>query len=599
MSTLVYEYSGDGHRPEVSPDGQKVAWGDENLKVVHVPNPAAIWPVGPGRDLRFLTNDLITWVRVLGSTAAQRYQADLRNFSVGLPTLDPAELVAGNDFYASNGTWISVLERLRRLTYRSPSTQFEKLGVRAGRLKGDWLATIETKGSGEVVVLYHRGLTFREFPLHRDFHRFNVSEKGLITFGYYGQTWLLTHDGRVHDITICPNKQESVARLVHLPNGETWAWTSTVFLDVPMVIGRPLIITEIEVKSSDQCVVLRDFAAEGVDAGWWTERQAFTVAGSANLGNTTPLQVHVVPLTHSREKLEDKQPILDTSGELVNLWDFIVPDRKYWPRTSKRGHDMDVSWDGENFYTLPFGEFRHWVRFRIKDGVMTLIEDHSKDGQNTGDWSATKGTWLKQHMAPRNFGGEVLESPDNWLVRYAADSCDIVDAHPLAFKTYLHQHWRQFYCGPDLGWQEVIVTAADLGTLVEYTYWAKGGRSLFRFQAVHGETGKLHFENWFELFGGPHLTPTPGCWKPEHLAINSWPVGEDDVNKPGIDIIDYEKIIEPGRDLLIVHWKDRNNPGHERKVKIVRGRLLVEDTVDGWKTKSDYTGNSRAVTIKG
>jgi hypothetical protein len=76
------------------------------------------------------------------------------------------------------------------------------------------------------------------------------------------------------------------------------------------------------------------------------------------------------------------------------------------------------------------------------------------------------------------------------------------------------------------------------------------------------------------------------------------PPEEEEVNTPGIDVIDYAKVIEPGKDLLIVHWKDRNNTGHERKVWIKNGRLRVEDTVDGWKTKFDRTGDSRVVTVK-
>lgn len=570
MSTLVYTYPGDGHRPVVSPDGQKVGWGDENLSVVHVPNPAAIWNVGPGRDIRFITNDVITWTKVLTSTTAQRFEADLRAFGGGIPTNDPVSLVAGNDFYAANSAWASVLVGPRRLHYQSPGFGFSKSGVRKLRMCGRWMVTIEDVGGTEMFVVYENGNLVRAHSLPGNANEHKVSEEGWITYGYYGKTWLLTPDGVTHDITITPHEQESVARLIHLPN-EVWAWTSTVMNeDDPMVVGRPLVKVAGKYKSVAECVQLRDFPAEGVDVGWWAETSSFTVAGAANLGKSTPLQVHVVPLTHTREKLDDRSPILDSSGNPINLWDFIIPDMQYWPRHSQRGHDMNVKWDGENFWTIPFGEPGHWIRSVIKDGVMTLIEDHSKDGQNTGDWSITKGTWLKQWMKPREFGGEVIEHPDNWLVRYAKDSCDIVHAHPLKFKTYLYQHWFQYYCGKDLGWQEVIVTASDLGSLVEFTYWAAGGRSLFRFQAVHGEDfSDIFFENWFELLGGPDVQPTPGCWKPEHLKIKSWPIGEEDVNKPGVDVKHFDPRIAPGI-AWKVQWEDRDNKdlGYAGEVEI-------------------------------
>lgn len=574
MSTLVYTYNGDGHRPVVSPDGQKVAWGDENLKVVHVPNPEAIWVIGPGRDIRFLNNDVVTWVKILSSNMATRYTGSLSAFDGGQPTSDDPTLVAGNDFYAGNNAWASVLVEHRRLTYRSNTLGFEKRNVRKVRMCGRWMVTIEIIEDGsEVFAVYEQGTLVRVHGLPQNANDYKVSSEGWITYGYYGTTWLLTPNNVIHNITVTPHAQEFPACLVHLPNSVTWAWTSTVFESgEPAVIGRPLILgTDGFYTSQKQCAILHDFPAEGVNVGWWSEFSSFTVAGSANLGNNTPLQVHVVPLTHALEEMENQKPILDTSGEAVNLWNFIIPDRQYWPRTSKRGHDMDVAWDGENFWTLPFGQPNHWVRFTIKDGVMTLIEDHSKDGQNTGDWSITKGVWLKQFMVPKQFGGEVIEHPDNWLVRYAANSCDIVHAHLFRFKTYLYQHWLQYYCGLDLGWQEVIVTACDLGSMIEFTYWAKGGRSLFRFQAASADDfSNLFFENWFELLHGPHILPTPGCWKPEHLNINSWPIGEEEVNKPGVQITHFDPRIAPGIK-WVLKWEDRENTelGYKGEVEIL------------------------------
>jgi hypothetical protein len=237
----------------------------------------------------------------------------------------------------------------------------------------------------------------------------------------------------------------------------------------------------------------------------------------------------IVDITKPTVDLRRRPPVLDTSGTVLNLWDYIIPEPGMFPRiqAEPRGHAMDCKFDGRNFWLMPFGEFDHWVRWVIEPGdgptggKMTLREDRSQDEQSTGDYSFTKGHWLDQFMAPKEFGGHVISNQNNYLVRYEPDGCQIVDVHRYPFKAYVYQHWLGVDCGPDLGVRDVVVTCYDPGTDLdtkEYGFWAKGAGN-YRFQNIKQPVDTLLFEKWFELFGGPHLEPTQGCWKREHLDL--------------------------------------------------------------------------------
>jgi hypothetical protein len=383
MSTLIFRYEGDGHKARVSPEGDLVGWGDTNLNVVHVANPSVIWPVGEGRHLRFLDNRRIVWLKNFTATTAEMYWDDLMFFSGGIKELgiDPS-LIAGNDFEAANGHWASVLIQTRRLAYDGEA---KPVVARAVRMCGDYMLTVETINNADCFSVYNYGVLVRRHPLPPTANEFKINEWGWITYGYYGPTFLLTPDGKSHQINVA--KEESVARIVHLPNSEVWAWTSTVIDgNKPLVLGRPLLWKNNTWVSDERCVQL-PFPAEGVDAQWWNERQSFTVAGAANLGRTSPLEVHVVSVTYERTKL----PVIS-----------------------------------------------------------------------------------------------------------------------------------------------------------------------------------------------PPIEPP-----------------EEEMESPGITVIDYAKTIQNGVDTQIVYWKDRNNPGHEFRVHVVKGSLKVEMTYDGWVTKKDVTGSPRPVTIRG
>jgi hypothetical protein len=210
-------------------------------------------------------------------------------------------------------------------------------------------------------------------------------------------------------------------------------------------------------------------------------------------------------------------PVEDTSGQPIDLWEYFIPLPGAFPRTSLldgHGHEMHCIFDGRNFWTLPFGEPDHWVRMVIEKDTLTFREDRSRDGQSTGDYAFSKGLWAFRHMRP----GDRISNPDNELVRYRPDTCQIVDRHPFPFRTGLWKRWTQFDCGGDLGVRDVIAYLYDPGgaqDTYELSYFAKGF-GFFRWEEYDQRTDTRRHWTVFNMFGGRAPQPTPGCWRPEH-----------------------------------------------------------------------------------
>jgi hypothetical protein len=302
----------------------------------------------------------------------------------------------------------------------------------------------------------------------------------------------------------------------------------------------------------------------------------------------------------SLERPAPQEPVEDTSGQTVDLWPYIIPDPDLWPRTAPEpdGHDMNCVFNGRDFWLLPFGQPDHWVRWVIDGDTMTFREDRSRDGQSTGDYSFTKGLWLRQFMKP----GDTINNPDNVLVRYEPDSCRIVDVHAMPFRSSFLRHYTAFDCGPDLGVRPVIVTKYDPGSTqdtYELAYWAKGAGN-FRFEAYNQQTDRLLFAKRFDEFGGSDVQPTLGCWKSAHLKLtpSKWtptpPDNGDDMNAPGVTIDRLGPVIGP-TGTWSVEFHDRNNEGVSGKVEIMNGSVHVTLTnPEG----TDRSRNRRPVEIR-
>jgi hypothetical protein len=223
-------------------------------------------------------------------------------------------------------------------------------------------------------------------------------------------------------------------------------------------------------------------------------------------------------------------PVEDTSGQILDLWEYFLPHDGVFPRTSgipTHGHEMHCTFDGRNLHLLPFGEPDHWVRMVVEHDTLTFREDRSRDGQSTGDYSFTSALWARRRMV---VGDRIVNARNN-LVRYQADGCQIVKVHAFPFITGVWKRWTSFDCGGHLGWQDVIAYLYDPGgnaDIYELSYYAKG-YGFFRWEEYDQKTGALNHWTTFNEFGGRAPQPTQGCWQREHLDLTpeNWPPKPD------------------------------------------------------------------------
>jgi hypothetical protein len=212
---------------------------------------------------------------------------------------------------------------------------------------------------------------------------------------------LITDAGILSDISVAPWGQEGPARLVHLPNGATWAWSSTNNrVGQSIVVGRPLVpLANGQWASAKACIILENFPATSLVVGWWAEQNSFVVAGSANLGHTTPCQIHVVPASTVRTSIPDPQPEPDPVDiPFVIDPDGVIPDtlpRMKGSATTVRG---DILWLHKN------GDYVNWGAWHdYDDKFIGLLADSS-----TGEMLPGGG--------PKSM---YLKGPHVWLPRRA------------------------------------------------------------------------------------------------------------------------------------------------------------------------------------
>lgn len=218
------------------------------------------------------------------------------------------------------------------------------------------------------------------------------------------------------------------------------------------------------------------------------------------------------------------EPVEDTGGRVIDLFPYIIPLPGRVPRTSHlegHGHEMDVRLEGNSLYELRFGESDHWVRMDIlnENGVESIAtrEDRSRDGQSTGDYSVTDGVGIRRYMRV----GELIDHPDNVLVRYNPDTCEIVDVHRLPYRSSFHKAYLSFDCGGSIGTQPVVVVKYDPGSFTdsyELAYYALGW-GFFKWEEYDQRTDAVRHWTIFNELGGRSPVLTAGCWRPEHLSL--------------------------------------------------------------------------------
>jgi hypothetical protein len=277
----------DGWYPRVSPDACKVAFGNVDLGVLLLEGGRARWPIGPGRMLRWLTNEIVTWTKPLDDRKALRFSADLRMFDGGRPTRDDPELVGANEFEANGlGQWAAWREADRRLVY--DGRILEAGGTRGVKMGGRYLLTVI---EDRLFRLYHDGVPVREYPLPPTANAWEVSPEGWISYGYWGEARAIDPLGVDRDLTVSPWRREGVPRIV-AARGEPWAWTASERPDTGavLVIGRPV--------GSATVIRLEGFAAASLDVAYAPVEDAFLVVGAGTRGE---LAAWRVPRTAPRQ----------------------------------------------------------------------------------------------------------------------------------------------------------------------------------------------------------------------------------------------------------------------------------------------------------
>jgi hypothetical protein len=357
--TLLYAPSGDGWWPVLSPSGYLVAFGNTDLRVVDLRS-GGTWPIGPGRNLRFLDDVTVTWTRDVDDYHMTRWTGDLRAWDGGRQTYDDPALVAANTFDARDRHWASYLTVEARVVR---DDAILATGVRGVSVYGDDTLTV---GDGDTTFRVYRQATLaRTLALPADANIWKLQARGWIPFGYWGQSRAYDEHGVIHDLTVTPYRGEGLASLVWAGD-QLWVWTAT---ERPSdlrraLLGRPLGATD--------CVVIENEGLANLDAAYTTDL-GFIVCGCSDRGQ---LLVYRVPLDATRtpinvwagtepEPPEPPEPEPPPAGDGYNA--PAVAIRSYGPQIS-----ADSDWraeidDGQNpgwSYTVELlhGSFHFSIR---------------------------------------------------------------------------------------------------------------------------------------------------------------------------------------------------------------------------------------------
>jgi hypothetical protein len=582
VSTLVYTFEPEGNVQAISPDGQKVAFGNTSLQVVHVPNPAAIWPIGSGRSLRFIDDDHVTWIRPVSAVTAQRFVADLRAFDANIPpTGDDPFFVAANEFEASGSHWASAFTAARRVAF---DNRLLTTGVTSVRMAGQFLLTVRDNVTFEV---YLNGVLDWSAPKPTEANEFQISTHGWITYGYYGPAKMITPDGMIHDISVAPWGKEGVARLVHTVDGEVWAWSSTNNrIDEPMVLGRRLTFgTNGKWRSEAECIVLTAFPADTICVAEWDTHGAYVVAGSANLGRSTPLQVHVVPIDTARIPVPDPAvpaTLPDIPWKSGPVWTpFDI--RASWQATAT-ARQGNVFWfrKGDPVENDPQGDVGAWLDLDPVTNNVGLLADSS-----TGQKINGLNDWMYFDKARLWFP---LVGTSGWSVTY---DCEFRwRHHAIAGKatgdpkrvSMAFEVGRAVFKGVEVVYRHTYDASVDDND-IEYSYYDRNMR-------------EIRWEMWHKGAMVQHTQPVPFTGT-EAFVVAPRPqpygpiAGEDEMNAPGVTIDSYGTAIRPGQPWA-VEFHDRFNDVRG-KVEIVNGSLYV--SLKNAKGE-DRSGNKRPVAVQ-
>lgn len=258
MITKLFEFEGDGWWPRVSRDARKVCFGNGLSRVFDVET-GKIWSAFPARQSRWITDDIVTCTVEIDTLHAKRFERSESSIS---DKEDNPSLVAGNDFDADSGHWLSCIAAGRLVI----DGRVIEGHFRNAQMKWPWV--VATRDDREI-VWFLNGILEASAPLPARANELRLQADGSVTTGYFWDVQELEPHEPVIDVTITPWHREKP----HVMCPEVaWAWTTTETPD-----GR---LGVIGVAGLDgNAVIIDGWGCAWLDVQFNPNTNAFIVAG--------------------------------------------------------------------------------------------------------------------------------------------------------------------------------------------------------------------------------------------------------------------------------------------------------------------------------
>jgi hypothetical protein len=211
MITELFRFNGDGWWPRISNDASKVCFGNTESRVFEI-NTGRVWSAFPARQSRWIHDDVVTFTVQIGENQAKRFT---RNWGGVQEHTDNPSLVAGNDFDADKGHWLSCLSAGRLvLDGRIIDGRYRNAQMR-------WPWVVATKDDAEL-VWWRDGVHYARAPLPARANELRLQDSSAVRTGYFWDVQDIGPHAAVVDVTATPWRREKPHVMCADHN-----WTST------------------------------------------------------------------------------------------------------------------------------------------------------------------------------------------------------------------------------------------------------------------------------------------------------------------------------------------------------------------------------------
>jgi hypothetical protein len=274
MITSLFQFNGDGWWPRVSPDAKRVCFGNKESRAFDIET-GKLWNPFPARQSRWIAEGIVTCTVEIDTTHAKRFT---RDGVVITDEEDNTSLVAGNDFDADQGHWVSCIAAGRLVI----DGRVFLGSYRNAQMKWPWV--VASLDDIELAWFF-AGEMHARAPLPARANALRLQSDGSVRTGYFWDVQTISPHTPVVDATVTPWRRESPHVVC---NGVTW--TSTETPD-----GR---LGVLGVFAPDQAVILENWGCSWLDVGF--NGQSFIVAGCDDKGQ---LRIYQVDKNTSRKSI--------------------------------------------------------------------------------------------------------------------------------------------------------------------------------------------------------------------------------------------------------------------------------------------------------